>query len=112
MAWSSMVPGTEIENLKEDRKASTGIEQYKVSAKAIYVKGEYLPMSAISAVKMQPSMYSPSCACGKGIPVFKIRVDYGTDKPMILMIEKEKNAEKMLALISEARPDIKIERQN
>ncbi len=112
MAWSSMVPGQNIENLKEDRKASIGIEQYKVSEKAIYIKGEYLPMSAITDVKMQRSTYTPSCACGKGIPVFKIRVDYGIDKPMIMMIEKEKNAEKMLSMISEACPDIRIEKQN
>ena len=108
MAWSSMVPGQDIENLKEDRKASIGIEQYKVSAKAIYTKGKYLPLSAITNIKMQRSTYTPSCACGKGIPVFKIRVDYGIDKPMIMMIEKEKNAEKMLSMISEACPDIKV----
>ena len=110
MGWNTLVPGNDIENLKEDRKASKGIEQYRVSAKAIYTKGEYLPMSAITDVRIQRSTYTPSCACGKGIPVFKIRVDYGADKPMVMMIEKEKNAERMISMISQACPDIRIDR--
>ena len=111
MAWKSMIPGQEIPNIKDDRKTSVGIEQYKVSAAAIYSKGEYLPVSAIKEIKMQQSTYTPACACGKGIPVYKLRIDYGMEKPMVLMIEKEKNAEKLLSVISETRPDIRIERQ-
>lgn len=110
MAWRSLVPGEEIENIKEDRKSSIGIEQYKVSNKAIYTRGEYLPISAVRAVKLVPSTYTPSCGCGKGLPVFKIRVDHGAEKPAVFMVEKEKNAEKMISMITESRPDITVER--
>ncbi len=41
-------------------------------------------------------------SCGKGIPVFKIRLDYGGEKPLVLMIEKEANAERMISLINSA----------
>lgn len=109
MAWRSVISGTEIDNIREDRRASVGIEQYKISKEAIYMKGEYLPISAISEVMIRPSTYTPSCACGKGLPVFKIRLDYGAEKPLILMVEKEKNVEKLLAMITASRPDIKVE---
>ena len=104
MAWRSMVPGNEIQDLRGDRRNSVGTEQYKVSDRAVYMRGEYLPMSAIKDVMMQQSTYTPSCACGKGIPVYKIRIDYGAEKPVVLMIEKEKNAEKMFRKITDACP--------
>ncbi len=97
MAWKSMIPGCGIEDVKADRKTAKSIEQYKISEKAIYVKAEYIPISQIKSIHMQPSLYTPSCSCGKGIPVFKIRLDCGTDKPVVLMLEKEKNAEKMIS---------------
>ncbi len=110
MAWKSIIPGQEIENIKDDRKSSVGVEQYKVSKGAIYSRGDYLPVSAITNIKMLQSIYTPNCCCGKGIPVFKLRIDYGMEKPMVLMIEKEKNVEKLLSIISEVRPDLRIER--
>ena len=80
-----------------------------VSDKAIYVQGECLPISAIKSVRIQPSTYSPYCCCGKGIPVFKVRIDYREEKPLVLMLEKEKNAEKMVSIIMSANDTITIE---
>ena len=100
MAWKSIVPGTELSDVKADRKNAVSIEKYKVSPNAIYLSGEYLPTSVITDMKKQASTYTPNCACGKGIPVFKIRVNYGAEKPLILMLEKEANADKLLGIIS------------
>ena len=100
MAWKSMIPGCDIEDIKADRRRAKSIEQYKVSESALYVKSEYIPISQITGVHIQHSFYTPSCSCGKGIPVFKIRLDCGTDKPVVLMLEKEKNVEKMISMIS------------
>ncbi len=99
MAWKSLVPGTELSDVKADRKSAVSIEKYKVSPNAIYFSGEYLPTSLITDVKKQASTYTPNCACGKGIPVFKIRIDYGAEKPLILMLEKEANADKLLGYL-------------
>ena len=109
MAWTSMILDKAIEDVKQDRKAAVSVEKYMVSDKAIYVQGEYLPISAIKSVRIQPSTYSPNCCCGKGIPVFKIRIDYGAEKPLVLMIEKEKNAEKMVSIIKSANDTITVE---
>lgn len=102
MAWRSLIPDKTIEDVKRDRKAAVSVEKYKVSDNAIYFQSEYLPVSVIKGVRIQPSTYSPSCCCGKGIPVFKIRIDYDGDKPLVLMLEKEKNAEKIVSIITSA----------
>ena len=87
--WKSIVPGTKLDNVKEDRKNSVRIEQYRVSENAVYFNGQYLPKSCIRDVSVLESSYTPGMSCGKGIPVFKIRIDYGADKPLVLMVEKK-----------------------
>ena len=109
MAWTSIIPDNTIEDVKHDRKSAVSVEKYKVSDKAIYLQGEYLPISAIKSVRIQPSTYSPNCCCGKGIPVFKIRIDFGAEKPLVLMLEKEQYAEKMVSMIMSANDTITVE---
>jgi hypothetical protein len=109
MTWKSMIPDKSIEDVKDDRKSAVSVEKYKVTDNAIYLQGEYLPTSAIKSVRIQPSTYSPNCCCGKGIPVFKIRIDYGAEKPLVLMVEKEKNAQKMITIITSANDSITVE---
>lgn len=104
-----MIPDKIIEDVKQDRKSTVSVEKYRVSDKAIYVQGEYLSISAIKSLRIQPSTYSPNCCCGKGIPVFKVRIDFGAEKPLVLMFEKEKNAEKMVSIIMSANDTITIE---
>ena len=109
MAWTSMISDKTIEDVKRDRRSAVSVEKYKVSDEAIYLQGEYLPISAIKSVRIQPSTYSPNCCCGKGIPVFKIRIDYGAEKPLVLMLEKKKNAEKAVDIITSANNSIAVE---
>ncbi len=102
MAWKSIISGAELDNVKEDKKKSLAIEQYRISDQAIYFKGLYLPIKCIKDIQLFESTYTPGMSCGKGIPVFKIRLDYGGEKPLVLMIEKEANAERMISLINSA----------
>ena len=104
-----IVPGKEIENVKQDRKNSKRIERYEVSDNAIYFEGKYLPVSQIKSVRSQPSAYRPHGCCGIGIPVFKIRVDYGAEKPVVLTIEREEKVEELLNLVCTSNPDITME---
>ena len=103
MAWKCIIADNSIEDVKEDRKNSVRIEQYRVSPKAIYFNGQYLPVSAITDVQVMESSYTPGMSCGKGIPVYKIRIEYGAEKPLVLMVEKEKNVQKMLDMIGPRR---------
>ena len=98
--WKCIVPGYEIEDVKLDRKDSVRIEQYRVSKNAVYFNGQYLPLSCIKDVAVLESSYTPGMSCGKGIPVFKIRIEYGAEKPLVLMVEKKKNVDAMMEYLS------------
>ncbi len=99
MAWKSIMEGSTIDNVREDRRDSVRVEQYRISQQAVYFNGQYLPLSCIREASVVESSFSPTMSCGKSIPVFKIRIDYGADKPLILMVEKRKNADMMMEII-------------
>ena len=109
MAWKCVVEGKELPDVRGDRKASERVEKYNLSPSAVYFEGQYLPFTQITALRAQPSLYYPQCCCGRGIPVTKIRLDYGAEKPVILMLEREKNAEKIAAAIRAANPGVIVE---
>ena len=109
LEWECIVHVKELENVKQDRKYSKRIERYEVSENAIYFEGKYLPVSLIKSMRSQPSAYRPHGCCGIGIPVFKIRVDYGAEKPLVLVIEQEEKAEELLNMVIKANPDITLE---
>lgn len=109
LEWNCIIPGKEIENVKQDHKNSKRIERYEVSGNAIYFEGKYLPISQIKSVRSQPSAYRPHGCCGIGIPVFKIRVDYGAERPLVLVIEREEKAEELLNMVCASNPGIALE---
>ena len=41
--------------------------------------------------------------------MFKIRIDYGADKPLVMMLEKEKNAEKAIDIITSSNNNVTVE---
>ena len=109
LKWECIVHGKELENVKQDRKHSKRIERYEVSENAIYFDGKYLPVSLIKSMRSQPSAYRPHGCCGIGIPVFKIRVEYGAEKPLVLVIEQEEKVEELIDRVLKANPDITLE---
>lgn len=109
MAWKCLVEGMELADERADRRSSKSIEKYNISANAVYFDGQYLPLSKITLLRVQPSVYTPQGCCGRGIPVLKIKLDYGAEKPAILMVEHEKNAEKLVAAIKAGNPAVTVE---
>ena len=109
MAWICADPDYALEDVKRDRRSAKFIEKYGFSEKAVYDGGKYLPLSRILSVRIQPSFYHPGHCCGSGIPVFKIRLDYGLEKPFVLMMERESNAQKAVSMILAANPKTVIE---
>lgn len=98
MGWQSITEN-EISDVKTDKKTAKRIEKYMVSGNAVYFEGKYLPISRIRSVSIHDSTYNPHCCCGRGIPVKKLKIEYGADKPLILMLEKAENAEKLKEII-------------
>jgi hypothetical protein len=95
--------------VRADRKESESIEKYRISKNAVYFEGQYLPTAQITALRAQPSLYYPQCCCGRGIPVTKIRLDYGAEKPVILMVEKDKSAQRLIDAIRAGNPEVVVE---
>ena len=109
MAWKSLVDGLEIEDVRGDRRRSESIEKYNVSSRAVYFEGKYLPVSRIQSLCIHPSVYRPRSCCGRGVPVFKVKIEHGEEKPLILMLEREKNANRMVEAIIAANPGVRME---
>ncbi len=65
MAWKCIIPEKSIEDIKEDRKNSIRVEQYRVSSRAIYFNGQYLPLSEIKGVQVIGSSVTPLMSCCK-----------------------------------------------
>ena len=99
MSWECVIPGNEIDDVKADKKGAKRVEQYLVSDNALYFEGKYLPLNTVQSVSIHDSTYNPHCCCGRGIPVKKLKIEYGEEKPLILMVEKEKNAQKLAEMI-------------
>lgn len=102
MGWQSITE-KEITDVKADKKSAKSFEKYMVSQSAVYFEGKYLPISDIQSVSIHDSTYNPHCCCGRGIPVKKLKIEYGAEKPLLLMLEKDKNAQRMAELIEAAR---------
>ena len=100
MAWECIIPEKAIEDVKKDKKSAKRVEKYLVSANALYFEGKYLPLNEVESVTIHDSTYNPHCCCGRGIQVKRLRIEYGSDEPLILMVETDKNAKKLAELIN------------
>ena len=109
MAWKSIIEGLELEDVRGDRRGAESVEKYTVSKQAVYFEGKYLPLSQIRSLCIHPSVYRPQSCCGRGVPVFKIKIEYGAEKPLLLMVEREKNANRMVELLCMGNPAIRVE---
>ena len=100
-----LVPGMEIENIREDRKTAERFEAYLLSGRVLYYEGRYLLLHCIKDLQKKESMYFPKCSCGRGIPVTKIRIDYGGEAPLVLMLESRMKADQMFDRLSASSQD-------
>ena len=110
MAWTPYLEGHIVSDPKADAKSGVRIEQYRISRQAVYFPREqYLLIEDIKRTWIQSSTLSVVGSCGRGIPVFVVRLDHGAEKKVSLMVEKRENAEKMIALLQEISPSIRVE---
>lgn len=108
--WKCVVEGSELEDVKKDREKSVLIEGYDLSENAIYFEGRYLPFSQIKSVRSQPSVIRiRGGGCGIGLPVFKIRLDYGVKNPVVLVVEDKNNVDEIIRRICVGNRDTTLE---
>lgn len=103
-----------LENVKEDRRASKRVEQFRFSDKAVYFPAfpgdQYLPYTALNHVLSKNTAISVKGTCGKQLPMVRLRLSYDGEFYKDLMFEAQKNVDKVLEAIAAARPDVTIVR--
>jgi len=109
----SIAEKIELENAKEDYRASKRAEQSRVGEKAIYFPAfpgtQYLPFEALSAVKSKNTAITVAGTCGKQLPMVCLRLYYdGIHKDF--MFEKTKSVEAVLEKIEACCPGLEIDR--
>ena len=110
MAWSPYLEGRTVSDPKSDARSGIRIEQSRISRNAVYFpKEKYLLISDIRRTWIQSTTMSLVGCCGKGIPVFVVRLDHGGPEKVNIMMEKKENADKMVALLCEINPSIRVE---
>lgn len=110
MAIQSVCPSVALENPKEDYKCSVRVEQYRVSKQAIYFAAfpgtKYLPFQAVQRAWSQKTTMALTGCCGKELPMVVLRIKYEGGFYQNLTFEKQKSADRVLAILAECRPDV------
>ena len=109
MKWESLQAACALPaaDLKAQYRAGTRVEQYRLSADALFLPREqYIPLDAIEKIQVRKGMMHSGHCCGMGFPVSNLIVFYGGERPAKLMLEKQKNAERLAALLLAARSSI------
>ena len=109
----SIAKNLELENAKEDYRASKRVEQFRCGEEAIYFPAfpgtQYLPYKALTAVKSKNTAVSVAGTCGKQLPMVCLRLFYdGIYKDF--MLEKTKSVDKLLEAIAACCPDLEIDK--
>lgn len=110
MAIKSLCPEAVLKDPAADRKESGRVEQYRVSGAAIYFKSfpgeKYLPFYAVERAWAQKSKVSLTGCCGSELPVVILRVRYSGGFYQNFTFERQESAERVLAALREARPEV------
>ena len=110
MSWECIKPEISLPDAAVQYKSGKRVEQYRVSDDALFMpKGRYLPLDCIEKLQIRKSFMPAGHCCGMGFPVFNLIVFYGAEKPLKLMMEKERNAVKLAGFIMERRKNVILE---
>ena len=110
MNWKPVDPNKTLSDPRSDVRKALTIEQCRISDHAVYFyERQYLPLSAITKARVQPSVIRPNHSCGIGLPITFLLLFYGEEKPVSLQMSKKENAEKALSLVLAGNPDIVVE---
>ena len=103
-----------LENVAEDRKTSSRVEQFRVSDRAVYFPAfpgdQYLPFEALHHVLSKNTAISVKGTCGKQLPMVRLRLYYDGEFYKDLMFEKQKNVDVVLDRIRARCPELSIDR--
>ena len=112
-AMKSLAQSASLENVSEDYKTASRVEQFRVSDEAIYFPAfpgnQYLPFDALHHVKMRDTALSVKGTCGKQLPMTCLRLFYDGEFYKDFLFEKRAKAEVVLERIRNRRPELEMD---
>ena len=112
-AMKSLAQSASLENVSEDYKTASRVEQFRVSDEAIYFPAfpgnQYLPFEALHHVKMRDTALSVKGTCGKQLPMTCLRLSYDGEFYKDFLFEKRIKAEMVLERIRSRRPELEMD---
>ena len=112
-AMKSLAQSASLENVSEDYKTASRVEQFRVSDEAIYFPAfpgnQYLPFKALQYVKMRDTALSVKGTCGKQLPMTCLRLSYDGEFYKDFLFEKRAKAEAVLERIRNRRPELEMD---
>ena len=112
-AMKSLAQSASLENVSEDYKTASRVEQFRVSDEAIYFPAfpgnQYLPFEALHYVKMRDTALSVKGTCGKQLPMTCLRLSYDGEFYTDFLFEKRAKAEAVLERIRNRRPELEMD---
>ena len=112
-AMKSLAQSASLENVSEDYKTDSRVEQFRVSDEAIYFPAfpgnQYLPFEALHYVKMRDTALSVKGTCGKQLPMTCLRLSYDGEFYKDFLFEKRAKAEAVLERIRNRRPELEMD---
>lgn len=112
-AMKSLAQSASLENVSEDYKTASRVEQFRVSDEAIYFPAfpgnQYLPFEALHHVKMRDTALSVKGTCGKQLPMTCLRLSYDGEFYKDFLFEKRAKAEMVLERIRSRRPELEMD---
>ena len=112
-AMKSLAQSASLENVSEDYKTASRVEQLRVSDEAIYFPAfpgnQYLPFEALHYVKMRDTALSVKGTCGKQLPMTCLRLSYDGEFYKDFLFEKRAKAEAVLERIRNRRPELEMD---
>ena len=112
-AMKSLAQSASLENVSEDYKTASRVEQFRVSDEAIYFPAfpgnQYRPFEALHYVKMRDTALSVKGTCGKQLPMTCLRLSYDGEFYKDFLFEKRAKAEAVLERIRNRRPELEMD---
>ena len=110
LAMKSICPDCALEDAGADHRSSRRVGQYRVSDRAIYFPAfpgtRYLPFAAVSRAWEQDSSILPVGCCGKELPVYLLRGQYGGGFYQNFTFDTREQALGILRRLRELYPEI------
>ena len=110
MAFTT-IGGSPVADPKEDCRAAARFGTFRIGQEAVYFPafpagGKYLAYGDIRKILLKPSSLHPKGCCGGGVPVYVLRLEYGSGQGRNMVLDRKALAERAAEELKKACPEL------